>query len=109
MNGLAGSGFRSLVVGTASIIALFLFLGFRRLSRMVFALLTVLLAWSGIATADGMAAKRPYVIVGCFVVGMLLTPPDVISQLLLAVPTWLLFEIGILFARITERRTNEPG
>ena len=70
---------------------------------------TVLLAWSGIATADGMAAKRPYVIVGCFVVGMLLTPPDVISQLLLAVPTWLLFEIGILFARVTERRTNEPG
>lgn len=70
---------------------------------------TVLLAWSGIATADGMAAKRPYVIVGCFVVGMLLTPPDVISQLLLALPTWVLFEIGVVFARFAERRKNEPG
>jgi sec-independent protein translocase protein TatC len=70
---------------------------------------TVLLAWSGIATADGMAAKRPYVIVGCFIVGMLLTPPDVISQLMLALPTWLLFEIGVVFARVVERRTNEPG
>ena len=70
---------------------------------------TLLLAWSGLATADGMAAKRPYVIVGCFIVGMLLTPPDVISQLLLAVPTWLLFEIGVAFARFAEPRNNEPG
>ena len=70
---------------------------------------TLLLAWSGIATADGMAAKRPYVIVGCFVAGMLLTPPDVISQLLLALPTWVLFEIGVFFARFAERRTIEPG
>jgi sec-independent protein translocase protein TatC len=69
---------------------------------------TLLLAWSGLATADGMAAKRPYVIVGCFIVGMLLTPPDVISQLLLAIPTWLLFEVGIVFARLVERRSNEP-
>ena len=43
---------------------------------------TMLLAWSGIATAESMATKRPYVIIGCFIVGMLLTPPDVISQLL---------------------------
>ena len=70
---------------------------------------TLLLAWSGLATADGMAAKRPYVIVGCFIAGMLLTPPDVISQLLLALPTWLLFEIGIVFARFAEPRNNEPG
>jgi sec-independent protein translocase protein TatC len=40
---------------------------------------------------------------------MLLTPPDVISQLMLALPTWLLFEIGVVFARVVERRTNEPG
>ncbi len=65
---------------------------------------TMLLAWSGLSTADGMAKKRPYVIVGCFIVGMLLTPPDVISQLLLALPTWLLFEIGIIMARFTEKR-----
>ena len=51
-----------------------------------------------------MANKRPYVIIGCFVAGMLLTPPDVVSQLLLALPTWLLFEFGILMARFVEKR-----
>ena len=70
---------------------------------------TLLLAWSGLATAESMAAKRPYVIVGCFVVGMLLTPPDVISQLLLALPTWLLFELGVFFARFAQRHNIEPG
>lgn len=70
---------------------------------------TMLLAWSGLATADGMAAKRPYVIVGCFVVGMLLTPPDVISQLLLALPTWVLFEVGIVMARFTEKREGDQS
>ena len=70
---------------------------------------TLLLAWSGLTTAAGMAAKRPYVIVGCFVVGMLLTPPDVISQLMLALPTWVLFELGVFFARFAERRNVEPG
>ena len=69
---------------------------------------TLLLAWTGISTADSMARKRPYVIVGCFVVGMLLTPPDVISQILLAVPTWILFEVGVMLARFTERHSNEP-
>lgn len=68
---------------------------------------TFLLAWTGIASAKTMASKRPYVIVGCFVTGMLLTPPDVISQLLLAIPTWLLFEIGVVFARIVEKRKDE--
>jgi len=63
---------------------------------------TVLLALTGFATAAGMASKRPYVIVGCAVLGMLLTPPDVISQLLLAIPTWMLFELGVMFARIIE-------
>jgi len=61
---------------------------------------TVLLIWTGATTAKSMGSKRPYVIVGCFVVGMLLTPPDIISQILLALPMWLLFEAGILFARI---------
>lgn len=65
---------------------------------------TVLLAMTGFATADGMAAKRPYVIVGCTVAGMLLTPPDVISQLMLAIPTWMLFEVGVMFARVVEKR-----
>ncbi len=65
---------------------------------------TVLLAMTGFATADGMASKRPFVIVGCAILGMLLTPPDVISQLLLAIPTWLLFEWGVIFARLIENR-----
>lgn len=56
----------------------------------------VLLCWTGISSADSLRKKRPYVIVGVFVVGMLLTPPDVISQTLLAIPMWLLYEIGIL-------------
>lgn len=68
---------------------------------------TMLLAMTGVATADSMAHKRPYVIVGCFIVGMLLTPPDVISQLLLALPTWLLFELGVLLARVVENKTQE--
>ncbi|MET4696237.1 twin-arginine translocase subunit TatC [Endozoicomonas lisbonensis] len=62
---------------------------------------TVLLIWSGVSDVDSLAKKRPYIIVGCFVLGMLLTPPDVISQTLLAGPMWLLFEMGILFARLT--------
>ena len=61
---------------------------------------TVLLIWTGATSAAAMASKRAYVIVGCFVVGMLLTPPDIISQVLLALPMWLLFETGILFARV---------
>ena len=60
---------------------------------------TILLVWTGVTTPHAMASKRPYVIVGVFVVGMLLTPPDVISQTLLAVPMWALFELGVLFSR----------
>jgi sec-independent protein translocase protein TatC len=61
---------------------------------------TVLLILAGIVTPQGMAQKRPYVIVGCFVFGMLLTPPDVLSQALLAVPMWMLFELGLVFGRL---------
>jgi sec-independent protein translocase protein TatC len=60
---------------------------------------TILLVWSGMVTAEKLAAKRPYIIVGAFVFGMLLTPPDVISQTLLALPMWLLFELGLIFSR----------
>ena len=58
-----------------------------------------LLIWSGFSTPQSLSAKRPYVIIGCFAVGMFLTPPDVISQTLLAIPAWFLFEIGLLMAR----------
>ena len=65
---------------------------------------TILIAWTGISDAESMAKKRPYVVLGCFVVGMLLTPPDVISQILLAIPCWLLFELGVFGARFIEKR-----
>jgi len=60
---------------------------------------TVLLVRTGIISVESMARHRPYVIVGAFVLGMLLTPPDVISQVLLAVPVWLLFEVGLFVSR----------
>mgnify|MGYP001040369211 CR=1 FL=1 len=70
----------------------------------------VLMIWAGVTSADNLARKRPYIIVGCFVFGMLLTPPDIISQSLLAIPMWILFEFGIFFGRIIERRrANAPA
>tara|TARA_B100001079_G_C16351581_1_gene488499 strand:+ start:528 stop:1250 length:723 start_codon:yes stop_codon:yes gene_type:complete len=62
--------------------------------------LIFLLIWSGISSSDSLRSKRPYVIIGCFTVGMLVTPPDVISQSLLAVPAWILFELGIVTANL---------
>ncbi|NVK58057.1 MAG: twin-arginine translocase subunit TatC [Alteromonadaceae bacterium] len=56
----------------------------------------VLMCWTGMTDADSLRQKRPYVIVGAFVVGMLLTPPDIISQSLLAIPMWILYEFGII-------------
>ncbi|HKM14738.1 MAG TPA: twin-arginine translocase subunit TatC [Marinospirillum sp.] len=67
---------------------------------------TVLLVLAGITSVEGLVEKRPYVILGCFVVGMLLTPPDVFSQTLLAVPMWLLFEVGILISRFLPKDKN---
>jgi sec-independent protein translocase protein TatC len=63
----------------------------------------VLMIWSGITTPEALAGKRAHIIVGCFVMGMLLTPPDIISQSLLALPMWILFEIGIYFGRFVTR------
>lgn len=62
-------------------------------------ILTMLLIRTGISTRQSLSEKRPYIIVGAFVFGMLLTPPDVISQTLLALPVWLLFELGLLCSR----------
>ena len=73
---------------------------------------TILLVWTGVTTPQSLRAKRPYIIVGAFVVGMLLTPPDVISQTLLALPMWLLFELGIIFSRVYAKPAEdaeEPG
>ena len=68
----------------------------------------MLLIWSGVSTRESLARKRPYIIVGAFTVGMLLTPPDVISQTLLAIPMWLLFELGLQISRwYTPSRSND--
>lgn len=71
-------------------------------------IVTILLIWTGVVTPQSLASKRPYVVIMCFAIGMLLTPPDVISQTLLAVPMWLLFEIGVFFGRLIYReKTGE--
>jgi sec-independent protein translocase protein TatC len=66
----------------------------------------VLMCWTGMTTPEALRAKRPYVIVGVFVVGMLLTPPDIISQTLLAIPMWILFEFGIVVGSIYSKKNN---
>lgn len=67
----------------------------------------VLMCWTGMTTPAALRAKRPHVIVGVFVVGMLLTPPDIISQTLLAVPMWILFEFGVIVGGIYTREQKE--
>lgn len=68
---------------------------------------TILLCWTGVTTPQNLKEKRPYVIVGVFVVGMLLTPPDVFSQTLLAIPMWALWEVGLFFARFYVKKEDE--
>ena len=64
---------------------------------------TVLMVRMGVTTPDSLSEKRPYIIVSAFVVGMLLTPPDIFSQIMLAIPVCLLFEVGLFFARKIEK------
>ena len=60
---------------------------------------TVMLVGSGLVSVEALGKARPYVFLGAFVAGMLLTPPDAISQTLLAVPVYLLYEGGLLLSR----------
>lgn len=69
----------------------------------------VLMCWTGVTDAESLAKKRPYVIVSAFVIGMLLTPPDVISQTLLAIPMWLLFEVGVLIGGMYSRNRQSQS
>ncbi len=70
---------------------------------------TVILVRAGITTTESLRAKRPYVIVAAFVIGMLLTPPDMISQTLLAVPMWFLFEVGLIFSKMVDNRKEDEA
>jgi sec-independent protein translocase protein TatC len=69
---------------------------------------TFLMVLSGITTVQALSEKRPYVFLGCFVVGMLITPPDIISQTVLAVPMWMLFEVGVLASRLIKHPQETP-
>ena len=69
----------------------------------------VLLVWTGLTTTEKLGKARPYIFLGAFIVGMLLTPPDIISQTMLAVPIYFLFELGILMARAFSREKAEPA
>ena len=68
---------------------------------------TVLLVKVGATTPENLATKRPYIIVGAFAVGMLMTPPDIFSQTLLAIPVWILFEAGLYFSRMVKRKNDQ--
>ncbi len=73
---------------------------------------TVLIVWTGLTTPDKLGKARPYVFLGAFVMGMFLTPPDIISQTLLAVPVYLLYELGIVMSRffiIRKEDTDEDA
>ncbi len=67
----------------------------------------LLMIWTGVTTRAALAEKRPYLIVGAFILGMLLTPPDVLSQILLAVPMCLLFELGLVLSRFYQPKTEQ--
>lgn len=69
----------------------------------------LVLVQAGIVEVDKLREWRPYVIVGAFVVGAIFTPPDVISQLMMAIPLCLLFELGLLLARFVHRRPAAPA
>jgi len=66
-----------------------------------------ILCWAGVTNIESLKQKRPYIIVGAFIAGMLLTPPDVISQTLLAIPIWMLFELGLLLSVTVNKPSGE--
>ncbi|WP_019029322.1 twin-arginine translocase subunit TatC [Colwellia piezophila] len=69
----------------------------------------ILMCWTGITTPDNLRAKRPYIVVGAFVIGMLLTPPDIISQTMLAIPMLILFEVGVIIASFYHKKDDDES
>ena len=72
-------------------------------------IVTILLVLTNVTTKESLIKKRPYVIVGAFIIGMLLTPPDIISQTLLAVPIWILYELGIFFSGFIKNKKSDDN
>ena len=71
--------------------------------------ITLLLILIGVVTTQSLVEKRRFIIVGCFFVSMFITPPDAISMIMLAIPMWMLFELGLLFGKILEKRRLNAG
>jgi len=91
------------------------YVGFVMMVALVFGLAfetpiaTMLIVWTGLTTTEKLAKARPYVFLGAFIIGMLLTPPDVISQTILAVPVYLLYELGLLMSRVLRPKPQEEA
>ena len=68
----------------------------------------VLLVITGIVSIDKLVAARGYVVIGIFVIAAILTPPDALSQTMMALPMWLLYELGVIFARVMTRNRAKP-
>lgn len=71
-------------------------------------IITLILILIGVVSTQSLVEKRRFIIVGCFFLAMFATPPDALSMIMLAIPMWLLFEIGLLFGKILEKRTIKP-
>jgi sec-independent protein translocase protein TatC len=71
--------------------------------------IVIVLVHMGVVSLEKLREIRPYVIVGAFVVGAIFTPPDVVSQFMLAVPLWLLYELGLLLARFVKKSPAQPS
>ena len=91
------------VLGVSNIVTLSLMLSFVFGIMFQFPLVTYSLIKSGIVSYESIASKRSYIFVGILIISALLTPPDVLSLILLAVPTYMLFELGLIFARKAKR------
>ncbi|MFD2179199.1 twin-arginine translocase subunit TatC [Veronia pacifica] len=87
------------------ILALFMAFGF----AFEIPIAIILLVWGGVVEPADLSKKRPYIVVAAFIAGMLLTPPDIISQTLLAIPMCLLFEVGLFFSRFYRPRHETDG
>lgn len=72
-------------------------------------IITLVLILAGIVSTQELAAKRRFIIVGCFFIAMFMTPPDAISMIMLAVPMWMLFELGLLFGKLIENRKSNQA
>ena len=67
-------------------------------------IITLVLILVGFVTTKTLAEKRRFIVVGCFFVSMFITPPDAISMIMLAIPMWMLFELGLLLGKVIEKR-----